>query len=60
MIEGAFILAKQAIPWVHGTLKNTSYHGGIGAPIEVVNEYCKEEPGGLLIVHRNLDRKTGN
>lgn len=39
MIEGALILTKRPVPWVSGAPKNTSHHGGIRAPVEVVNAY---------------------
>ena len=51
-------MTKRSVPWVSGVLKNTSHHGGVRAPVEVVDAYW-EERGGLLIVHRDLDVKTG-
>ena len=60
MIEGALLTAKRAVPWIHGALKTISHHGGIRAPVEVVNAYCKEDRGGLLIVHRDLELSTGD
>ena len=34
-------------------------HGGIRAPVGIVNTFCKEEREGLLIVHLDLEPRTG-